>query len=134
MSHLLDLAGTIGTIVATFLIVLGVIWHIQSGPVDSVESALAGSRSRPTQAAAEDGLRRRIEDIEEKLELHRKHIIQIERRLRGAGTIIWALICAIVSLYAVGKNDWLPGLCFMAMAISFGVYGLVNVLSREKGH
>jgi hypothetical protein len=131
MSELLGLAGTIGTIVATFLIALGVIWHLQSGPDDGVENALAGPRVRPNQAAVEDDLRRRIEDIEEKLELHRKHFIQIERRLRGAGVIIWALICASVSLYALARNDWVPGLCFLAMAISFGIYGLVNVFSSK---
>jgi hypothetical protein len=131
MSQLLDLAGTIGTIIVTFLIVLGVIWHIQSGPDDDIGNALAASRSRSNYPSAEDDLRHRVEDIEEKLDLHRKHIIQVERRLIGAGVIIWALICAGVSFHALGRNDWVPGLCFMAMALSFGAYGLVNVFSTK---
>jgi hypothetical protein len=134
MSQLLDLAGTIGTIVATFLIMLGVIWQIQSGSDDEIGNALPAPRTRPNQAAGEDDLRLRIEDIEGVLAAHRNHIVRIERKLRGAGVIIWALICAPVSLYLLAKNDWVPGLCFLAMGISFGIYGLVNVFSSERSH
>jgi hypothetical protein len=131
MSQLLDLAGMIGAIVVTLIIALGVIWHIRSGPDDDIGNALAAPRTRHNQAAAENDLRRRIEDIEEKLNVHRKHIIRIERRLVGEGVIIWAMICALVSLYALARNDWLPGLCFMAIALSFDIYGLVNVFSNK---
>jgi hypothetical protein len=131
MLQLLDLAGTIGTIVATFVIVLGVIWHIQSGSDDEIADALAAPRSRNNQAVAGDDLRLRIEDIEGVLSAHREHIVRIERKLRGAGVIIWALISALASLYALSKNDWVPALCFLAMALSFGIYGLVNVFSNK---
>jgi hypothetical protein len=132
MSQVLGLAGTIGSIVATFVIVLGVIWHIQSGPDDGIENALATPRSCPNQAGAGDELRRRIEDIEEKLDVHRKYIIRIKRRVRGAGAIIWALICATVSLYALVRDDWVFGLCGLAMALALGTYGAVNVFGSEK--
>src|SRR5579864_4190374 len=108
MSHLLDLAGTIGTIVATFLIVLGVIWHIRSGPDDELRNELEAQRRRPDETAVEDDLLSRIEDIEVKLELHRKHIIRIERSLIGAGVILFALISTVVGLYALVRDDWVP--------------------------
>jgi hypothetical protein len=133
MSQLLDLAETIGTVVATFLIVLGVIWHIRSGTGDELRNELARQRRRPNEAAAEDDLRSRIEDVEEKLELHRKHIIRIERRLIGAGVIIFALISALIGSYALVRDDWVPGLCFLVMALAFGSYGLVSVFGNRAG-
>ena len=81
-----------------YLIVLGVIWRIESSPEDESGNGLATSRIHPNRIITDDDLHRRLEDIEEKLELHRKHITQIKRRLRGAGVIIFALICASVSL------------------------------------
>jgi hypothetical protein len=133
MSQILGLAGTIGWIVIFVVVVLVTISPPKLGDLDEdTRKALAASRSRPNQAAAGDDLRHRIVDIEEKLDVHRKHIIRIERRLIGAGVIIWALICALVSVYALGRNDWAPGLCFLAMAISFGIYGLVNVFSTKQ--
>jgi hypothetical protein len=59
---------------------------------------------------------------------HRSFAVFPQRKLRGAGVIIWALICALA------RNDWAPGLCFSSMAISFGIYGLVNVFSSESSH
>jgi hypothetical protein len=128
MSQLLGLAGTIGMIIITLIIILGLISHDDDGG-----NALAAPRSNPNQTASEDDLWRHIGDMEEKLELHRKHITRMERRFRVAGVIVFALISAIVSLYALARNDWVPGFCFMAIALSFGIYGLVNVFSREKG-
>jgi hypothetical protein len=132
VTELLDSVGSIVAIMVTFLIVLGVIWRLQSGHDDGIEKELAGPQSRSHQNSPEDDLRHRIDAIEVKLELHRKHIVQTERRLKGAGIIIWALIFAGASLYALGRNDWVPGLCFLAMALSFGIYGLVNVFSSKR--
>lgn len=132
MSQVLGLAGTVGTIIITLVVLLVTISPPKVGGLDDdIRNALAASRSRPNQAATDDDLRRRIVDIEEKLDVHRKHIIRIERRLIGAGIIIWALICAGVSLYALARNDWVPGLSFLAMALSFGIYGLVSVFSNK---
>jgi hypothetical protein len=132
MSQLLGLTGTVGTIIITLVIVLVTISPPKLGGLDDdIRHALQALRSRPNLAAAEDELRLRIEDIEVKLEVYRKHIIRIERRVIGAGVIIWALICAIVALYALARNDWIPGLSFLAMALSFGIYGLVNVFSNK---
>ena len=50
MSQIPDLAGTIGTIVVTFLIVLGVIWHIQGDPHESIEKELTRQRRRDVPA------------------------------------------------------------------------------------
>jgi hypothetical protein len=133
MSQLLDSGGTIIWILTTFLIVLGVIWQIQSFPDDDIGKVLAAPQSRPNQAGAGDDLRHRIEDIEKQLDAYRKRIIRIERTLRGGGIIFWALICMVGALYAIGRNDWVPGICFLAMALAFGTYGLVNVFSNEKG-
>jgi len=132
MSQLLDSAETIVTVAVTFLVVLGVIWRIQGSSDDGIENALLVPRSRSNQDAAGDDLRHRIEDIEKTLGVYRKHIIRIERRLIGAGTIVWALICAVVSLSALARNELVPGLCFLAMAISFGFYGLVKVFSNKS--
>ena len=134
MSQHLGLVETIYAIIGTFFIVWGMNGLIRSGHDDDIENALPAPRSRPDQVVAGDDLRHRIEEFEGKLALHRKHIVRIERRLRGAGVIIWALICAIVALYAFIKGDTVPGLCFLAMAAAFGIYGFVNVFSNERSH